>query len=256
LASRPVILVSPHTEAEGQELADPAVSLSRAYADALLQAGGLPLVLPCQNGVAPIREAVSLSDGILLSGGDDVDPALYSAGPLSSELAAKLVLAVGGRDLFELILIEEAFRQRKPLLAICRGHQIVNVALGGDLIVDLAAQSPGALPHDRQSEHRVPVHDIAIEPDSRLARIAGGATLAVNSTHHQAVGRIAPPLRPVARASDGVVEALELREDHLDALPFFLSVQFHPERLSPNHPAHAAIFTDFVGACAATRAEG
>lgn len=245
--SRPIILVSAHTEREGSEFPDAAISLSQRYSDAVFAAGGLPLVLACTRDQATVREAVRHCDGVLLSGGEDVKPALYGAA-LPPDIAETVVPAEGDRDLFELLLIDETFRQSRPLLGICRGQQILNVALGGDLIADIPRQCPAALNHNRQPERFQTVHDALPEPGSMLARLVQVDRFGVNSTHHQAVGRIAPALRIAARSPDGIVEALEAHPDHA-ALPFLLSVQFHPERLWDRHPVHARFFNAFVEAC-------
>jgi enolase len=142
------------------------------------------------------------------------------------------------------------FRQRKPVLAICRGHQLLNVALGGTLIVDIPTELPHAQNHSRPDRRFDIVHDARLTADSLLAKIIGTQTLGVNSTHHQAVGRVAPPLQVVARSDDGVVEAMELKPEAARWLPFLLSVQFHPERLAERHPEHRAIFDAFARACA------
>jgi putative glutamine amidotransferase len=245
---RPLILVTAHTEPQNTEFPDPAISLSLLYNDAILAAGGLPLILPCTANATVISEAVARADGVLLTGGEDVNPRLYCEEPLAPEIAATVVTAIHGRDVTELILVEAVFRQRRPLLAICRGQQILNVALGGDLIADIPLLHPGALSHNCQEQRHQPVHQIHLEPTSRLAAIVGDPTLAVNSTHHQAVGRVAPPLQASGRSPDGIIEALELHPSHADALPFLVSVQFHPERLYAKHPAHARIFSAFIAA--------
>jgi putative glutamine amidotransferase len=247
--TRPVILVSAHTEREGSEFPDAAISLSQRYSDAIYAAGGLPLVLPCTRDQSIVREAIRHVAGVLLSGGEDVKPELYGA-DLPPAVATTVVPADGDRDLFELILIDELFRQRRPLLAICRGQQILNVALGGSLIADLPLQRPGGIDHNRQPERFQAVHDVMPEPGTLLAQLADNAPFGVNSTHHQAVDRVAPPLRVAARSADGVIEALEAQPG-LEVLPYLVSVQFHPERLRDRHPVHAKIFDSFIRACAA-----
>lgn len=246
----PRILVSPHTEEQSGEFPDAAVSLSRRYSDAILSAGGLPLVLPTTVDPGVLREAVALADGVLLSGGDDVAPQLY-APDLPAEVRATVEPAVGRRDLLEFILIDEVFRQGKPLLAICRGHQVLNVALGGTLIADIPRQRPESLGarHNQPQRRFEAVHDVLLEPDSRLARLSRTTRLGVNSTHHQAVDRVAPPLRVVGRGPDLLVEALELATEVKSRVPFLISVQYHPERLQECEPAHAALFREFVRAC-------
>jgi putative glutamine amidotransferase len=156
----------------------------------------------------------------------------------------------GQRDLRELWLIDEVFRQRKPLLAICRGHQLLNVAFGGDLVADIRRQMPGALNHQRLDKASDLVHKVALTAGSLLAKITGTRTLGVNSSHHQAVFRPAGPLVAVARSRDGIVEAMELNSEAARVLPFLLSVQFHPERLTERYAKHRAIFERFIQICA------
>lgn len=244
---RPFVLVSAHTEREGSEFPDAAISLSQRYSDAIFAAGGLPLVLPCTRDQAIVRDAVSRCAGVLLTGGEDVRPELYGA-DLTPEVARTVVPSDGDRDLFELLLVDEVFRQRRPLLAICRGQQILNVALGGSLVADLPLQRPGAIAHNRQPERFQTVHDVLPATGTLLAQLADNAAFGVNSTHHQAVDRVAPALRVAARSPDGIIEALEANPDQT-VLPFLLSVQFHPERLRDRYPIHARIFESFLMAC-------
>jgi putative glutamine amidotransferase len=137
------------------------------------------------------------------------------------------------------------------LLAICRGLQILNVALGGTLLVDIATQRPEALDHRRLDLKDQVVHDVEVAPDSLLARTMGVSRLGVNSSHHQAADRVAGPLKVTARSADGVVEGLELRPGAQNSMPFLLAVQFHPERLCGRDGHHRALFEGLVAACAA-----
>jgi putative glutamine amidotransferase len=248
----PLILVSTDFETEGREHQDPSISLSARYCDALTISGALPLGMPPSIDRTIISQCVSRADGILLTGGDDIEPRLYD-----SRLPARIRSTVnttpdgGKRDFRELLLIDEVFRQRKPLLAICRGHQLLNVALGGSLLADIASQKPKALVHARNGERNEVVHDVRLTPGSLLAKITGGLKLGVNSTHHQAVGRVASPLRVTATSNDGIVEGLELRPGGSHWLPFLLGVQFHPERLFDRFPEHRAIFQAFAQVCSA-----
>lgn len=197
-----------------------------------------------------IAEYVRRAQGVLLTGGDDVDPRLYGNG-LSKRVRGTIAVTPDGgeRDLREFLLIDEVFRQAKPLLAICRGQQILNVALGGTLWADLPSQAPRALDHRRTDRRSEIVHEVRLTPDSLLATITGKLGLGVNSTHHQAVARVAPALRVTARSPDGVIEGLELGSRVSGRLPFLLSVQFHPERLVDRYPEHQAIFGAFAQAC-------
>ena len=243
---RPVILITPSTASKGEEFADASISLSNRYTDAVIAAGGLPLIFPATASRSVIKEAVKDCDGVMLTGGDDIDPKLY-AKDMPEELARKVGPLEPDRDIWEAALIEEIFQERKPLFAICRGHQMFNVALGGTLVVDIPTQVPGALNHRRMDRKMEPVHEIKVAPDSLLAKVTGRQTFGVNSTHHQAIGRLAQPLRVVAETSDGIVEAVELKEP--ERLPFLLSVQFHPERLIDSDSLFLQLFSGFVEAC-------
>src|SRR6266446_2343071 len=224
----PLILISGSTASKGVEFGDASLSLSMNYALAIRAAAGLPWLLPCVPERELVAEAVSRSDGVMLTGGDDVQPSLYSA-KLPPVIEKTIHAAAPERDLFELLLIDEVFRQRKPLLAICRGHQILNVALGGTLFADIASQKPKAFDHRRTDKRSEIVHEVQLTPGSLLAKITIGQKLGVNSTHHQAVARVAAPLRVTARSEDGIIEALELKPGGSHWLPLLVSVQFHPE---------------------------
>ena len=250
MPSAPMILVSPDIESAGKEHQDKSISLSARYAEALSQAGALPVVLAPSIERDFIARCVARSNGVLLTGGDDIDPRLYN-GRLPDKLSKTVNVTPdsGERDFRELLLIDEAFRQSKPLLAICRGHQILNVALGGTLVADILTQRPNALVHSRNQQRDQVVHDVRLTPGSVLAKITGRLKLGVNSTHHQAVARVAPLLRVTAASDDGMVEALELKPGGSRRRPFLLSVQFHPERLFDRYQAHRAIFQAFAQAC-------
>jgi putative glutamine amidotransferase len=188
----------------------------------------------------------------MLTGGDDVQPDLY-AEDLSEELRATVKGVDPTRDFHELVVIREAFRQRKPLLAICRGQQLLNVALGGTLLVDIARQRPQARNHTCMERKDQPVHKAALTPDSLLAKMTGKRVLMVNSTHHQAVDRVATPLRVTATGPDGIVEGLELAHSESGIVPYLLAVQFHPERLYERHREFLGIFRSLVRACRTKR---
>jgi putative glutamine amidotransferase len=249
MKTAPLILISPGTQRRGAEFFDYSLSLSVAYPRAIAAAGGLPWVMACTLPPPALVETVRRSSGVLLTGGDDIQPKLY-APRLSRRLQKTVSPADPARDLSELLLIQEVFRQRKPLLAICRGHQLLNVAFGGTLIVDIPSQKPKTIDHTRTDLKDRIVHDVELKPDSMLAQIFGKLTLGVNSTHHQAVARVAEPFRPSAVSSDGIIEALELNGSDRRLLPYLLAVQFHPERLIDRHPEFLGLFRSFVEACA------
>src|SRR5437867_3301925 len=243
---RPLILISGSTENRGAELSDFSASLSLQYPLAIQAAGGVPWLLPCVPAADLVAESVRRADGVLLTGGDDVQPELYGRAKLSAALEKTVHTAAPERDLFELLLIEEVFRQRKPLLAICRGQQILNVALGGTLVADISTQMPGALNHNRSDRKDEIVHKVALTPGSILNKISGKQILGVNSSHHQAVGRLGEALRVTGLSPDGVVEGLELAETAAGWLPWLVAVQFHPERLFEAHGVFLELFRNFI----------
>jgi putative glutamine amidotransferase len=253
MQTTPLILVTPSTEEKGVEFYDYSISLSQTYLDSISQAGGLPVVLPCAPSPKMIAEYVRRCDGVMITGGDDIQPELYYP-----EVPADLRKTVGRndpvRDLLETLVVKEAFDKRKPLLAICRGHQILNIALGGTLFVDIPKQVKTTINHSRLKQKDRVVHQVSLEKDSLIHRVFGKAVIEVNSSHHQAVDRVAKPLRVTGRAPDGVIEALELREEELDVMPYLLGVQFHPERLTRGYPEFIELFRSFTEACARHRA--
>lgn len=246
----PTILISGCTEKRGVEFDDASVSLSLNYPLAIQAAKGIPWLLPCVPDRDFVAESVRRSDGVMLTGGDDVQPELYRA-RLSRRLKKTVHAASPERDLFELMLVSEVFRQRKPLLAVCRGQQLLNVALGGTLLVDIASEVSGAINHSRSDRKDKIVHYVDI--GSVLAQVTGRLRLGVNSSHHQAVAKIAKPLRMNAVSKDGIVEGLELEPGARQMLPYLLAVQFHPERMFARHPEHLALFRSFTRACGKNR---
>jgi len=250
MKKRPLILVSPSIEKAGVEFADRSLSISERYLGSLIDAGAVPLTMPAGVSRDAIAESVRACAGVLLTGGDDIEPKLYGNGlPAKVRRTIETSPDGGQRDLRELLAIDEVFRQRKPLLAICRGHQMVNVALGGTLVADIPTQVPGAMAHQRMDRRNDVTHEVQLTDGSLLSKITGRRTLGVNSTHHQAVGKLAEPLRAVARSADGIIEGTELSPEAAGLLPFLLTVQFHPERLADRFPEHRAIFRAFAQAC-------
>ncbi len=210
--------------------------LPRAYADAVRDAGGLPLPLPCGDTSAA-KAYLELCDGLLLAGGAfDIAPERYgearrsSCGPLRPE-----------RTDFEWALAEAALASRLPLLGVCGGMQLLAVVLGSTLYQDLPEDL--GLSHEQPPPKDVASHAVDVAPGSALARLIGAAPLAVNSTHHQAVCRVGRGLAVSGRAPDGVVEAVEMPE-----MPFALGVQWHPEAVGRHDPRHLALYRGFVAA--------
>ena len=163
MSKPPLILISPNIEKKGDEFGDLSISLSETYQQALMGCGAMPLALPATTSRELIAECVGRCDGVLLTGGEDVDPRLYGKGCRRGLRGTVTVTPDGGaRDLRELMLIDEVFRQRKPLLAICRGHQVLNVALGGTLVADIPGQMPRAMNHRRMDRRNEIVHEVRL----------------------------------------------------------------------------------------------
>ncbi len=167
--SRPLILITPSTQAQGAEFEDRSISLSLRYTDAVMQAGGMPWILPPTADPELVRDAIGRSDGVLLSGGDDISPAVHR--PDAPEAVQRLSGTPDiPRDVFELLVLQQLFSQPRPLLAVCRGHQLINVALGGTLYLDLATERPSDVPHNACDRKDEGVHPVALDPRSILGK--------------------------------------------------------------------------------------
>ncbi|MGI9861875.1 gamma-glutamyl-gamma-aminobutyrate hydrolase family protein [Moorella naiadis] len=210
------------------------IILRESYCQAILAAGGLPLLLPV---VAPEAAPgyLALIQGLVLTGGGDIAPSFFGAGA-----TAVLHKVLPQRDAFELALTRAALAVGKPILAICRGIQVLNVAAGGDLYQDIPSEIAGALNHDQEQPRHQPFHPIAIIPGTRLAGLLGPEAM-VNSLHHQAVRRLGVGLRVAATAPDGVIEGLEGQGQNL-----VVGVQWHPEDLYTGDGRQKALFEYFV----------
>jgi putative glutamine amidotransferase len=209
--------------------------LARAYADAVLSAGGLPV--PIAHGEAAVGGAyLALCQGLVITGGNfDIAPDRYGEARRAGCGPEK-----PGRTAFEWALCEAALAGRLPLLGVCGGMQLMNVVRGGSLYQDLSADA-GCSGHEQPPPKDVPSHPVEVVPGSLLGRLCGGAALAVNSSHHQAVRTPGAGVLVSARAPDGVVEAIELPDQ-----PFALGVQWHPERLAARDPRQLALWRGLV----------
>lgn len=209
------------------------------YSRSVFDAGGLPLILPIASAEPALVEAyLEVIDGLILTGGADIHPSLYGQTVLErcGEIDEE-------RDRFEMELVRAARSRDLPLLGICRGLQVVNVALGGSLYQDLSYRQETDPAHQSPRERRgEPAHGVAIVEGSRLAEILGVRELDVISTHHQIIRDLAPNLTVNAAAPDGVIEGVE------GAGRFLLAVHWHPERMVARHPEQLALFRALVEA--------
>ncbi len=223
------------------------------YVDAVIAAGGVPVILPSAEGLTPkdtsqkrqslktegglFLDLLSTVDGLIITGGEDIDPAQYGQDCHPTvQKVDKL------RDQFEIDVARFALSQDWPLLGVCRGAQVVNVAAGGTLVQDLPSQQPSPVAH-WQTEMTKPAHEVEINSESRLYAAIGAGRIHVNSAHHQAVQAIAPQLHPVAWAEDGVIEATESPTHR-----WVIAVQWHPEMLYENDSSHLRLFQALVEA--------
>lgn len=237
MTKKPVIGITTHRHKN--ESGHPQILIAEDYLTAVSNAGGTPLLIPLGLDEVQLSGIFALLDGLLLTGGGDIDPQSYGV-----QTQAQLMFVDRDRDRVELQIAQEAIHAGLPFLGICRGHQVINVALGGTLYPDIGDEIPNALQHRFSGEwprdHLA--HSINIDPHNCLAKILGADQMKVNSIHHQAICDLAPGLVETAHAPDGIIESTTLPEH-----PFGLTVQWHPEKLQAYEPMRA-LFRAFVEA--------
>lgn len=227
---RPLIAVTPLT-AGGYRM-------MRPYLQGIEQAGGAPVVLPLTVNREVLDVVLKGCSGLLVTGGQDVDPALYGQQPLPECGKPDLEL-----DRMEQFLLDWALERDLPILAVCRGIQMLNTHCGGTLYQDLPTQRPSAVNHSQEPPYDQPVHSVTVVGGSFLSGMTGGGELQVNSFHHQAVDKVAPGFSVEATAQDGLVEAIRM-----EGKSFVLGLQWHPEFFLEEDWAKG-IFKGFVDAC-------
>ena len=225
----------------------PSVMVQKSYTDAILNAGGLPVLIPSDIKEDGWQALIERLDGILFTGGGDIAVEYFNGDQHQAVYGIE-----PARDAIELGLTRAVVADARPFLGICRGLQVINVALGGTLYTHIPDQVEKALVHDYPGDDGIPartalMHPVNIDSDSQISRIMGATTLQVNSLHHQGVKNVAPVLRAVAYASDGLVEAVEL-----PGHPFGIAVQWHPEWLTDQETIRR-LFKAFVDAAAERR---
>ena len=211
--------------------------VNAAYVQALLASSGVPLILSPLMGPSLAGPALNGVDGLILTGGEDLDPSWYGARP-----SPLLSPPSRDRDLFELALFAVARQRGLPILGICRGIQLINVGMGGTLFQDLPTERPGVVNHRPDGPRNSRSHQVRLEPGSRAAKALGATTITVNSSHHQAIKDLAPGLLATGWTDDTLIEAAEAEPD----APWLLAVQWHPEemhhdRQAPEHGLFAAL---------------
>jgi len=209
-----------------------------AYSQAVLNCGGAPLLVPISQDKYTLAAICGRIDGLILTGGPDINPRFYKEEPRQG-----LMDVDEAQDRMELELTRLALDAGLPVLGICRGLQVLNVAMGGTLVQDIPRQVPEACNHAPRADRSTVSHKVRIEPHTRLQRILQRRSLWVNSKHHQAVNQPAPGLSVCAVATDGIIEALEAT-DH----PYVLAVQWHPEGLWQTDAASRKLFKSLIAA--------
>lgn len=217
--------------------------MAPSYMEALEAAGALPTILSFGVSAADLPRLVSVFDGLLVPGGPDVSPfcfgedALAACGPICRQ-----------RDQLETLMIPAFLEAGKPVFGICRGIQIMNILLGGDIYQDIPSMTDSRLQHKQTAPETEPVHQVTVTENSLLRQITGQATLLVNSLHHQAVRDPAPGFVPCAYSADGLIEA-----QYMPDRSFVLGVQWHPELLWKEDPSALALFEAFAKACQSSK---
>lgn len=211
-------------------------SVRRTYTESVLKAGGTPILIPIMETEEILKQIVSMLDGLILIGGEDVHPHYYNEEPI-----AELGEVNEVRDVYDFALIRLASEKKVPLFGICRGEQLINVAFGGSLYQDIPTQyKDTTVTHDQPISSKYPTHYITLLPGSTIATVIGQTELVTNTHHHQAVKDVAPGFRVTAWACDGIAEAIESTE----GLPIW-GVQFHPEGLVMNNDSIMLRFFEF-----------
>lgn len=217
------------------------VFLNHAYLEAIRHFGGMPMVIPAEAGEQEQAFLLSQCDGLVLTGGDDIDPTLYG-----EQILNDTVKPAPERDVREPRLLRMAEEKDLPILGICRGAQIMNVYFGGTLYQDIPAQLSTSVKHSMEKPYHRTCHDCLVTPGSPLAAWTGKEVIQVNSHHHQAVKAVAPGLKAMGNCSDGVVEAIWKPD-----AKFICAVQWHPEKIWDMEESSARIFEAFIDACKA-----
>lgn len=214
---------------------------SQTYVKSILDAGGVPVLIPLIDDTVALKQLFATLDGLYLAGGNDLHPNLYNQQP-TSETTDYSVL----RDTVEKQLLEWALEAKMPILGICRGMQLLNVHFGGTLYQDIPTELPGSLDHDTSTKQKSLVdlsHTLSIVPETKLHHILDTATIGANAHHHQAIKDLGERVIVSARAEDGIIEGIELAD-----YPFAIGIQAHPESLTKVEPNWQNLFTSFVTA--------
>ncbi len=246
---KPIILTTSFSDKDHERKDFEFLCVKRAYTECIRASGAIPLVVPFQAEEENLRTLAEMADGLLLSGGEDVHPRHYGAenihensGPFCTE-----------RDDMEIALAKFFTACGKPVFGICRGMQVLNVALGGTLYQDIGSELNTSIRHEPDSSasklerYAEDIHEVYLLEDTALAAFFGREKITVNSLHHQAVKEVAKTLRASAIAEDGIIEGIESKDMSVN---WILGVQWHPETITKEHPEQKILFEKFAEAAA------
>lgn len=215
------------------------VNLLNTYSAAIESSGGAPVLIPYTESEELISHYVKVCDGVLFSGGCDIEPKRFG-----EETKATCGNIQKNRDALEFFFFKKAFEEKKPIMAICRGIQVINVALGGTLYQDIPTEIPSEIPHRQKEPRSMPSHEVKILSDTPLMELIGKERMTANSFHHQAIKALGEGLEVMALADDGIIEAVYYNGEN-----YILGYQWHPERLCAIDEDNKALFDDFLSVC-------
>lgn len=239
MSTKPIIGIPTHLMFIGNSLGGKDICyISEEYCQSVSKAGGIPLLLPPTTSLEDLTGQLKFCNGLLLPGGDDINPLIYGEEPYKD--LGEVHLKV---DRYEITLTQLALELNVPILGICRGCQLLNIACGGNVYQDLSEYPSAYLKHTQKAKRYEPTHTISISPSSLLTPIFG-TTLSVNSFHHQAINHLGKDLVATAYAKDGIIEAIEMPSRH-----FVMGVQWHPEIMLMDSDAMLPLFELFVLSC-------
>ena len=221
------------------------ITMQDTYVRAVEASGGIPLVVPCLRGDGATDDIIDLCDGFLFTGGHDIHPSRY--GEAVKETCGAIQLF---RDELEFRMLERALRTKKPIVAICRGIQLLNVFFGGTLYQDIPSEAETTILHKQSEDYYATSHCVNIAENTPLYELIGSARMIANSFHHQAIRDLGRGLLVSARADDGIIEGV-----YTEGEQYIRAYQWHPERLVFDSEDNRRIFDDFINACKAARDE-
>lgn len=213
--------------------------LHESYVNAVRAAGGTPMLAPITNDLNEVKAYISMCDGLLLPGGEDVSPMLLNEEPLRG-----IGYISAERDYFEFMLFQEAKKRDKPILGICKGCQIIALSTGGKIHQDIFTEHPNTIEHSQPEEQLGELfHTVSFTKDSKLYELFKSEKVWINSWHHQAVRSVGPELKVTAKSSDGIIEGIESTDG------LMMGVQWHPELLFEKYPEQLSIYKQLIEQC-------